>query len=814
MARKRNRRSTSRGRSTARRPQKQKKTDEAARIARHRRVNTILAEALERSGVDREKFLAEACGDDPGLRAEVDSMLAYETSADAFIEEPVIPREKEGELPEGGEIGPYRLVEALGRGGMGTVYLAERSEEFEQKVAIKLIKRGMDSDEILGRFRHERQILANLVHPNIARLHDGGTSTSGQPYFVMELVDGEPLHRYVKNRSLSLEARLALFLDVCRAVGFAHQNLVVHRDLKPGNILVTREGIPKLVDFGIAKLLGSAADAPETRLLRPFTREYASPEQLEGGSITTRTDVYSLGIILYELLTGQRPYRQQEGSTDALVTAAREQALTRPSQIVRRRAEAGERGDVTVPDVGRIPPDLDAIVLKALRYEEDLRYASVDPLISDLECYRAGLPVTARQGSTMYRATKFVRRNAGRLLLVLAALGLTTVLALAEVRRLELERQNRLSEGMSQFLVGMFQGANPRAPGAEGEAWSRVLEQARAEIERLEAEPLIQAAFLGSMGIVYRRAGIPDIAEELLSRSLAIRLEGLSGDHRLVATSRNNLAALRNSQGRYGEAEELLRKVLEVDLEQAAGKDHEGLASTLGNLGFTLREQGRFEEAVDLLRQALEMKERLAEAASADAGPEDAADRARKVEAARVNLGAGLQGLGDLDAAEELYREALDTLRALGAAAKHNPIVTLRRLGGLRRQRGDLESATWMLEECVQRSVEHYGENPHPNTAACQVERALLAWELGNLEAARKDLESARTLYEEVYDSEHPQRGALLYHLAGLDAEEGHRAGALEKAREALAILEARLPPEHRRVLEARALVDRLDHGL
>jgi serine/threonine protein kinase len=405
-------------------------------------IRQIFDGALERSEVDRAAYLRVVCARDDELRREVESLLASHDSAGDFLNKPAASLAgttqtliSSGidlqEYPPGHRVGAYALQKCIGRGGMGSVWLATRSDnEFKKHVAIKLVKRGMDTQEILRRFRLERQVLAGLTHPNIAALIDGGSTPDGLPYLVMEYVEGIRIDRYCEQHKSTITERLKLFGDVCAAVQYAHGNLVVHRDLKAGNILVTAEGIPKLLDFGIAKLIRTEFDtlaAAETRPeLRPMTLDYASPEQVRGEAITTATDVYSLGVLLYKLLTEKSPYGLAARSDSSLRKAICEQEPLKPSAVVLTDEkavipDATQKIDLTQEETRekarrrlqkKLAGDLDMIVLMALRKEPSRRYASVEQFSEDIRRYLAGRPVIARSDTFGYRAARFVRRNA------------------------------------------------------------------------------------------------------------------------------------------------------------------------------------------------------------------------------------------------------------------------------------------------------------------------------------------------------------------------------------------------------------------
>ncbi len=409
---------------------------------RWHRIEAIFQGALERAAVGRAAYLREACDGDQVLRDEVESLLAFEEEGGHVISGAVegaatLFEADEFEAKEGARIGIYRVVREIGRGGMGTVYLAERDDdEFRKQVAIKLVTRGMDTAELLRRFRQERQILAQLDHPYIARLLDGGSTSDGRPFLVMEYVLGIAITSYCDEQALRTNQRIELFLKVCSAVQYAHQNLIVHRDLKPGNILVDSQGIPKLLDFGIAKLLGPNDSAELTRGMQMLTPEYASPEQVRGAIITTAADVYVLGVILYELAAGVHPHRFQSLTVAEMARVICEEQPQKPSTASRRSTV--DRDAVPAPRLK--PGELDNIVLMAMQKEPSRRYGSVAEFADDLHRYLDGLPVRARQDTLTYRSQKFILRHrtgVAAAVLVVASLAAGLGFSLAAQRRAE-----------------------------------------------------------------------------------------------------------------------------------------------------------------------------------------------------------------------------------------------------------------------------------------------------------------------------------------------------------------------------------------
>jgi non-specific serine/threonine protein kinase/serine/threonine-protein kinase len=430
---------------------------------RWQQVRSILDRAIELPASERSPYLDQNCADDPELREEVESLLRSHVEAGSvFLKNPAANLKTALEIETanriGSRIGVYQIREEIGHGGMGEVYGAVRADgQYEKAVAIKLVRGGYDTTGLLQRFRHERQILASLDHPNIARLLDGGTTEDGIPYLVMELIEGERIDTYCDARRLSISERLRLFCDICSAVQYAHQRLIIHRDLKPGNVLVTSDGIPKLLDFGIAKLIDPDS-LGETTLVRPMTPEYASPEQIRGEPITTASDVYSLGVVLYQLLTGRSPYPGETRSSHHLGTAICETDPTRPSTAVLKPVSTSQQDQALASSEDlakvregspaklqrRLAGDIDNIVLKAMRKEPHQRYISVEQFAEDIRRHLQGLPVTAVKGSFAYRAKKFVRRNrmaiaAGTLLAITVLAGIAATIRQARIARKQAE---------------------------------------------------------------------------------------------------------------------------------------------------------------------------------------------------------------------------------------------------------------------------------------------------------------------------------------------------------------------------------------
>ena len=650
---------------------------------------------------EQAAFLA-SCGETPEIVSEARALLESDAAAtDGFLSPPARRSDSAEDLGADtvgdkvrdsvrrlDRLGPYRLVSELGRGGMGTVYLGERDDgQFDDRVAVKLLH-GIQTPEQRRRFLVERQILASLRHPHIAYLLDGGLGEEDRPYLVMELVDGGPIDRYCRQRELAVGERLRLFLQVASAVEHAHRNLIVHRDLKPSNVMVVGEGDEasvKLLDFGIAKLLDPAEPGLTRTGHRMMTPSYASPEQVRGDLVTTSSDVYQLGFLLYELLTGRRPYRASGSSPFLLAQAILESDPEAPSQAASRsRRTTGTESqafeELLAPDEApahdflALPKsqrfDLDAILLTALAKEPERRYASVRELADDVERFLDGRPVEARGQGRLYRFGKWVRRNKAATLAAVASLLLVVsvtvlgILALAQSRSLAEERDRAEAEArkashVADFLGDVFAGANPELHDGDEPTARDLLELGASRIDQLEA-PSARRQLSAIMARAFSSLGDQEKAQELaLERLRLARLDGSSAE---VAEALEELATIGQFTGRHEEALHWLAEA-EAIREASASSDPLSLAGCLRIRGELEREQGRWSESEVTLDRALGVYSE----AGQDTGSEDA-ERGR---ARALSVLAGtLQYLGRLDEAVAAQQEALEIYEEVDADSR------------------------------------------------------------------------------------------------------------------------------------------------
>ena len=783
------------------------------------RVARILDQILDAADAsDRESILQEQCGDDSKLRREVEALFAAAQDQEDILDQPLgegTPDLLAGLASDLGEtldtdqagrtIDRYRLVEVLGRGGMGVVYLAERADEhFEKSVALKLIPRGLETPEKERRFLIERQILARLEHPGIARLLDGGVTDEGFPYLVMEYVDGEPIDEYCRNRGLSVRDRLELMRQVCTAAQYAHQNLVVHRDLKPSNILVTAERQAKLLDFGVGKILEEAEGDPATAF-QPLTPEYASPEQIQNRAVSTATDVYSLGVLLYRLLTGTTPHRLRGSGSDSNGPMEdRAQTLTKPPSRV---IEAGAGGEnLEAPPLSpqklqkRLEGDLDTIALKALRKEPERRYASVIEMSDDIERHLEGRPIHARRSTWRYRAGKFVVRHrlsvaAAALISLLLGAGVVTIAWQGRVAARERDRaqlQAQRAERVADLLSSLFEAANPRQEAGEQVTARDLLDQGEARIRtELTDEPFLRAQLLEVMSRAYTGIGDFDKAADLASDSVSsLRAEGPEANMEL-AKSLTTLGAIHFARGEYDECDAFL--VEAVHLHEAEDPvSAEDLAVTLGHLAQLRNTVGKATEAEAILRRTLAIWQ--------ESGNEEQAALTNHI------LATTLENLGDVEVALELKQESLEVLRRL--YGEENPVVAqlTNNVAFNLHNSGRFEEAEQLYRQALAVSERRLGPD-HVEVAEVLSNIGRLMMDQGRYQEAEPLTRRSVEIMHGSVSEDHFQRIACEINHASCQSALGQHDSAVAAYRSTLERFERLLGEEHQATARVKSLL-------
>ena len=813
-------------------------------------------------------MLAAEC-DDGTLRAEVESLLAAHESGG--------PIEPEGDasgslltrlltpLESGDRVGNWRIVRRIGAGGMGIVFLAQRDDpSLEQQVALKIVRTIGSSEDVLRRFLAERQIVARLDHPGIARLFDAGVTDDGDPWYAMEYVDGTPIDRYCDRNRLDLEGRLELVLAVCEAVSHAHRNLIIHRDLKPANILVSEDGRPRLLDFGIARMLEEGATAEQATAItrttrRWFTPECASPEQVAGRPVTTASDVYSLGVLLYRLLAGHPPYQLPVALHDQVRVICEEEP-DRPSTAVAQTTEAPQGSEPATPEGVsrsratdpvelrlRLAGDLDVITLKALEKAPDRRYASVDHLAEDLRRHSAGLPIEARQPTLAYRGSKFVRRHrlgvaAAGLIAASMIAGLAGTVwqarrATAQARMARIERDRaRLeatkAEQVATFLIELFEISDPGASRGETVTVREVLDRGAERIETsLADQPEVQAQMMHVIGSVYSSLGLYEAAERQLGAALERRRATYGAEHLEVAHTLRQLALVRQHVGDLDGAERGYREALGPL--RAAGTSDPELLQVLRDLAFVLSTRQQLDEAEIVLREALALTEdspsvdragvlyglaglhhgkgELAEAekllretialhaAEGGRGHPDAAS-------AMEDLALLVRFSGRLEEARRLHRDALDMRQRLYGEEHLEVADAMQHLAAVTQELSDYAAAEPLARRALELSERLRGAE-HPISGLARQELARTLRSLGSYDEARRLFRATLEQHRRLYGAEHPFVLVSLIEMAECDYEARDYPAAQRRFEEALALAKGKFDEEHSMVAAAQRLL-------
>ncbi|MFO0974605.1 MAG: serine/threonine-protein kinase [Phycisphaerae bacterium] len=804
---------------------------------RWRQINELFEAAAALPPAARTGYLDQACGDDADLRRQVQRLLTHDERAGDFLRNPTraLPESTDAAAPlaAGLRIGAYRLVRQVAAGGMGSVWLAERADEqFQGRVAVKFLHSDLGTADILERFRQERQLLANLRHPNISRLLDGGVAPDGRPYLILEFIDGLPIDRFCDQRRLTIVQRIELFRTVCGAVQFAHQNLVVHRDMKPGNILVSADGVPTLLDFGIAKVLESGELAVERHVTqtghRLMTPAYASPEQIRGEPITTASDIYSLGVVLYELLAGRAPYTPRDDSLTEFERAVCEQAPQPPSTAIVSAARGNAPADPVADadhvarrratDVAglrrRLRGDLDTIVLMALRKEPERRYATAEQLADDLGRYLRGLPVRARPDTIRYRGVKFVRRN--RLAVALAAaifVLLSTLTVVTQIQSARVAAQSMLAADRYALMQQVAEFQSALLGGIEPDAMGQTI---RNELRRQVQAGLAQQWIRGPDGTLRRESpaeiaaalqrfddalapgNLTDVARRMLDASvlrpgLAAIERRFSNQPDVDAKLRYTIGSIYRSLALYDAGEPELRRALALQ-RKLYPQGHLDIAATENELGLLLQDEHRYVDAEPLFRDSLALRQRLL--------PADHVELARGLN----NLGTLLLDRRDLESAEPLLRDALAMRRRLLGDEHAEVAQSLHNVSGLLALKRDFAAAEPLCREALRINRKVYGN-----------ESSSVAWSLNNLAgllAEQGDFAGATPLAVEalairtqLFGTDHPITLVSINNLAGMYIKQGRFGEAEPLARQALTGWSRRRPAGDPSVAMARLVL-------
>jgi serine/threonine-protein kinase len=736
--------------------------------ARWRRIQILFHDAADVPPAEQRAFLREACGGDEELILDVLAMLHHDASGHSLLDRDIADIAQETLAVPASlilkQFGPYRILKLLGEGGMGVVYLAER-RDLATQVAIKVLRDAWLSPARRERFASEQRTLAQLNHPLIARLYDADTLDDGTPWFVMEYVDGIPLTHYCRKHECSIEQRLKLFRSVCEAVQHAHGHAVIHRDLKPSNILVKNDGSLRLLDFGIAKQLETLDLQVDQTLtgLRMMTPAYASPEQIRGDRVGISTDVYSLGVILYELLTGQLPFDLSGLTPAEAATIITEHEPGKPSSAIKRTT--GSPANLHVQSVSKTAwADLDVLCLAAMRKDPQRRYRSVEALIRDVDHYLNGEPLEARPDAWQYRIAKFVRRNRRAVAATAAIFALIVGLVTFFTVRLAQARDTALAEAartqrIQQFMTTLFQGGDAAAGPSDSLRVITVVDRGVREAKTLNSDPKVQAELYQNLGSIYQKLGQFEQADSLLRSALEQRKSLFGADSSEVAESLTALGLLRSDQAHLDEAEQLVRQGLVMTKRHLPPK-HPAIAKATLAFGKVLAERGSSDQAIDSLNEAVRLQSAPGVAT---------ADLATSLSA----LADAHYRAGHYDACKSLYTRVLGMHRQING--ERHPLVAddLGSLAAVQRDLGFYSEAEGLDRQALDIIQSYYG-NDHPRTAGCLTALAESLTYQNKYDEAVSALDQALAIQERVYGPAHPSVAETLNELGNVASMRNH----------------------------------------
>ncbi len=773
-----------------------------------KKIKSIFESSIELPHNQRQDFIEKECSGNESIKQEVEALLfAFENSGN-FLEDPGIDlsfleNSEEDDSFIGKQFGVYKVERKIGTGGMAYVYLVSRVDnEFEQSAALKIIKRGMDTDEIIRRFKHERQTLANLDHPNIAKIIDGGTTEEGLPFFLMQYIDGIPITDYCDQNKLSVDQRLELFGKVCSAVNYAHQNLIVHRDLKPSNILITSDGIPKLLDFGIAKLLSEEQNANTMALTKEgskfMTVEYASPEQVKGGKITTASDVYSLGVLLYELLTGHLPYSFKNKFPHEVEKVITSVYPEKPSTIITKSnktiTEEGETNEISPEEISilrssnvdrlkkRLSGDIDNIILMALNKEPERRYNSVQLLAGDIKHYIEGRPVSAHSDSLWYRSRKFVSRHkigvtAIVIIVFLLITGVAAVVWQANIASMQRDKATlevAKSNQVNKFLNEILSSVDPSKEGKDVKV-VEVLDKASKKINtELKNQPEIESEIRTTLGITFQNLGLYDQGIIQLGRALQLKDSVLGINNIETAMSFKNLALVYHYKGNLDTAKYLYEKSIEI-LRKLVKPPNSKIAEALNDYGTLQMDLSKYKDAKKSFEESLVNYINVY-------GKEH-----KDVASTYNNLALDFHYLNELDSAEKYYKTAYELNKKIFGDSSLSITYNINNLAFVAQDKGNYIAAESLFSKAYNLRKKVLGDN-HPEVTVNKYNLGCSLFFLGKYKQSEALITEAIKSWEKKLDKNHYYFGDAYAFLGKVENADGKYDSAYQNLTHSLQI--------------------------
>lgn len=774
------------------------------------KIRELFDKASNLNAVEREVFLNQECANELELKKEILSLLdSLENTKDFLEEASTIVEQNKNNFTDpyiDKQIGNYLIDGEAGVGGMGIVYTGRRNDkEFEQKVAIKILKHGITSEYLLKRFQIERQTLANLQHQNIARLLDGGRTIDGLPYLVMEFIDGIPITEFCHQKKLSLEEKLKLFREVCTAVQYAHQNLIVHRDLKPGNILVTKDGIPKLLDFGIAKLIDEELVDNNEGLTRTgvwhLTPEYASPEQIKGEKITTASDIYSLGVLLYQILTGYQPYKISNNSPAAISKIITEEIIQKPSEKVKDKSREHAESNLFLNDKisNQLKGDLDNIVSKAMHKDPARRYVSVEQFSEDIRRHLSGLPVIAQKDTAGYRLSKFIQRHKVGFIssvgfIVFLIINLIAIIWQANIAANERDKaklEAQKVETVNKFLLDMLSSVDPTEIGRDVKVYDVLRKSALGVEKGFKDQPGIEASIQKTIGKTLTSLGEYDEAKPHLLRSLLLNERVYGKQSNQASESNYELALYYHWIGELKTADSLYKKSLQI-FKRNSDVSKRSLASTLNDYGILKSDFAEFDESKKMYEESLNIL------------LENYGEKDRDVASLYNNLAIVMQAQKDLDGAEKYFHKALELNIELFGENRPEVSSNYNNLAYIYIDKGDFTRAEEYFIKSLELKKKYYGAD-HSYVGFAFLNLGGLEFRIGKINESEKYILDAIKNLKKSVNEDHIWLGLAYYWYGKILIEKSKYSEAETYLRKSLTINKKNYPKDHPNIISSSA---------